>query len=133
MKSKQLSLGLLLIGDAFTLGVVTIIGFASHDTLGSAGFRIMATFLPLLTAWVLVSLHLGTYDLACASKANQLWRPAWAMILAAPLAAWLRGLWLGSPILPIFVLVIAGSSAAGMLIWRSIFLILRSKSGQSDG
>jgi hypothetical protein len=133
MKSKQLYLGLLLVGDAITLGVVTLIGFASHDTLGTAGSRIMITYLPLLGAWLLVAPHLGAFDITRASKVNQLWRPIWATVLTAPFAAWLRGLWLGSPISPIFVVVIGGSSAAAILIWRSLYSLLISKFGLTDG
>jgi hypothetical protein len=133
MISKQFYLGLLLVGDAITLGVVTVIGFASHDTLGTAGSRILITYLPLLGAWLLVAPHLRAFDITRASKVNQLWRPIWAMVLAAPWAAWLRGLWLAIPISPIFVAVIGGSSAVAILVWRSLYCLLISKFGLTDG
>jgi hypothetical protein len=41
-----------------------------------------------------------------------------AALLAAPMAAWLRGVWLNSAILPIFVLVLGLSAALGFGIWR---------------
>jgi hypothetical protein len=133
VKSKQISLVILLIGDAFTLALVTVIGFASHNTLESAGSRIFTTYLPLLGAWFLVAPYLQAFNINRASNASQLWRPIWAIVLAAPLAAWLRGLWLSSPISPIFVAVIAGTSAAAILIWRVLFYLLLSKLGRSDG
>lgn len=41
-------LALLLGGDSLTLALVTMIGFASHGTLGSAGVRMVTTFAPWL-------------------------------------------------------------------------------------
>jgi len=53
--------------------------------------------------------------------ARQLWRPFWAMVLAAPLASWLRAVWLNAPILWLFVLVLGGFSALGILAWRALY------------
>lgn len=123
----------LLIGDAITLGLVTVIGFASHDRLGTAGLRIMTTYLPLLVAWMLIAPHLKALEVKSAADVHQLWRPVWAMFLTAPLAAFLRSLWLDNPILPVFVIVLGGTSALAILIWRSIYLILVIRSGRSHG
>jgi hypothetical protein len=114
---------LLLSGDALTLAVVTLFGFVQHQTLESAGLRILATYIPLFVAWLLLSPFLGVFESAKISDTHQLWRPFWAMVLAAPLAAWLRGAWLGTPIQPIFVVVLGGTSAIALLIWRVIFLL----------
>jgi hypothetical protein len=114
-------------GDLLTLAVVTVIGFASHQTLGTAGKRILATLIPSLIAWLAVAPFLGAYDRARAVDLRQLWRPVWAMILAAPLAAVLRGFWLGAPVMPIFAAVMGGVSAAGILIWRLLYAWLSSR------
>jgi hypothetical protein len=108
-------------GDALTLFVVTIYGFASHNELDTGGARMLTTFTPLLLAWLLIAPHLGVYDAERIQDPRQLWRPFWAMVLAGPMAGWLRGVMLGQPILPVFVLVIGGVSALALLFWRSIF------------
>ncbi len=124
---------LLIIGDIITLGLVTVYGFASHNELGSAGLRLLSTFLPLVIAWILMAPHLGLFESVRISDPRQLWRPFWAMILAAPLAAWIRGAWLNTPIIPIFVVIIGGVSAAAILAWRALFWLIffrvRNKNG----
>ena len=124
MSSRKTQIAILMIGDLITLALVTGLGFATHGTLGSAGFRILTTFLPLLIAWAAVAPFLGVYDPERALEARQLWRPFWAMVIAAPLAAWLRGVWLDAPILWIFVVVLGGFSALGILAWRAIYALV---------
>lgn len=119
MKDRRILI--LVVGDTLILALVTIIGFARHDELATAGWRLLATFIPLLTAWLLVAPHLGAFDLRLTSELRQLWRPVWAMVLAAPLFGWLRGVWLYAPVLPIFVAVMGGVSALGIFAWRLIF------------
>jgi hypothetical protein len=119
----------LLLGDTVVLALVTIYGFASHELLSSAGLRMLTTFLPLLIAWILVAPHLQAFDMERAGQTRHLWRPFWAMVLAAPLAAWLRGLWLGTPIIPVFVAVVGGISALALLVWRGLYLVLRRRTG----
>lgn len=135
VKSPKFLVGLLtlILGDAISLALVTVIGFASHATLGTASFRMVTTYLPLLAAWLLIAPHLGAFSNQHVSDVRQLWRPMWAMILAAPLAAWMRGFWLDSPILPVFVMVIGGSSALAILIWRSLYIFLITRFGYSHG
>ena len=111
-------------GDSITLALVTLVGFATHDELGTAGFRLLTTFIPLLVAWLLVAPHLGVFDPQRLREPLQLWRPFWAMILAAPLAGWLRGAWLNAPVIPIFVAVLGGVSALALLLWRSIYWLV---------
>ena len=108
-----------LIGDSLVLALVTVIGAAQHNTLGSGVGHLLATFVPMLAAWLLTAPFLGAFDLQKMGDARQLWRPFWAMILAAPIGTLLRGLWLGRPIDPIFVIVIGGISALGLLAWRA--------------
>lgn len=119
--------GVLLAGDVVTISVITILGFVSHGTLATAGMRILATFIPMLVSWFLIGPHLGVYDQSKICIPSQLWRPIWAMVLAAPFASWLRGVWLNSPILPIFVFVLAGVSALGMLLWRLSYYLIRCR------
>ncbi|RPI30513.1 MAG: DUF3054 domain-containing protein [Chloroflexota bacterium] len=118
---------ILLIGDILTLALVTLLGFATHEELTTAGPRMLTTFFPLLLAWVLVAPHLQAFSPQAAADLRQIWRPFWAMILAAPLAAWLRGVMLGSVILPVFVVVIAGTSSLAILIWRGIYAFIATR------
>lgn len=115
---------ILVVGDVVTLGLVTVFGFASHGELGSGGTRMLTTFLPLLIGWFAAAPLLGVYRLDSALKAADLWRPAWAMVLAAPLAAWLRSLWLGSAIVPVFVAVLGGIALLALVAWRLLFLVV---------
>lgn len=122
MKSRTQKTIALILGDFITLGVVTIVGFASHDTLTTAGNRMLTTFLPLSISWGILGFHLGVFDLTNASNPRQLWRPFWAMVLAGPLAALLRAVLLSAPtIVPVFVVVLGGVAALGLLLWRILF------------
>ena len=120
--------GILLAGDLLALALVTAYGFASHNELTSAGWRMFTTFLPLLAAWLMAAIPLGALDMERTADPRQLWRPFWAMILAGPMAAWLRGAWLGMPIQPVFVLVVGGVSALVMLVWRIVFWMISARS-----
>ena len=124
---------ILLIGDILTVALVTVIGFATHDELGTAGWRMLITFIPALIAWGLVAPFLGAYDLQRVAQAHQLWRPFWAAVLAAPMAGWIRGIWLGQVILPIFVFVLGGVSALAILAWRTLFWIIFFRRRTSHG
>jgi hypothetical protein len=120
---------ILMAGDLIVLVLVTAVGFANHGTLVSAGERILATFVPLVAAWFMVAPFLGAYDVNRARDLRQLWRPFWAMVLAGPMAALLRGFWLNSPILPIFVVVLGGISALSILGWRLIYALFTARKG----
>jgi Protein of unknown function (DUF3054) len=123
----------LLVGDIVTLGLVTIFGFATHGTLGSAGVRILSTFLPVVMSWFLVAPFLGAYRLEWVVNWRQLWRPFWAMVLAAPFAAWMRAVWLENVVIPIFVVVLGGISAIAILIWRLVYWIILTRLDKSNG
>jgi hypothetical protein len=129
LAQKAALLAALLAGDVVTLGIVTLYGFATHESVLSAGMHMLTTFLPLVAAWLLIGPHLGVFDLQRVRDWRQLWRPFWAMILAGPMAAWLRGAWLNSPILPLLVIILGGVAAVGLLAWRSLYwlIIRRSK------
>jgi hypothetical protein len=113
----------LIIGDTITLGIITIIGFASHgETDLSFLPRMSTTFVPLVVSWFLIAPWLGLFDTQIASNPQQLWRPPLAMLLAAPMASILRATLLNGTALPLFTLVLGGSAAVGIFVWRSVWL-----------
>ena len=115
---------LFILGDVLALAVITLIGFGTHDTLIQFPVgRIMATFLPLLAGWFLIAPWLGLFKPEITSNPRQLWRPVLAMLLAAPLAGLLRALMLNSVVIPLFVLILGGSAALGMLVWRFLWWV----------
>lgn len=121
-RTSKVQLGILLVGDALTLALVTVFGFARHGNIAAAGgVRFLATYIPLVVAWLLVAPFLGAFDLSRVREGCQLWRPFWGMVLAAPMAAFLRGVWLNSAILPVFVIVLGGVSALALLVWRGLY------------
>ena len=122
MKNKII----LVFGDLLALLIVTVIGFASHgETSLSALPRIPTTFLPLTAAWFLTAPWLGLFRPQVTHNPRLLWRPLLAMLLAAPTAATLRGFMLNVPVLPLFALILGGSAALIMTVWRAIFWLLR--------
>jgi hypothetical protein len=123
----------LIAGDFITLAIVTVIGFASHRTVDTAGARMLTTFIPLAASWILIAPFLHVYSIENAIDGRQLWRPIWAMVVAAPMAAWLRGMILSSPILPVFVLILGGVSVVAIFIWRGLFWLVASQLNRADG
>lgn len=112
-------------GDILGIAIITLIGFATHgETDQSFLPRMGALFFPLMIAWFLISPWLGLFQLEITLSPKQLWRPALAVMFAAPLAAVLRGLILNTSIIPIFVVVLTATSAFGMFVWRGIYFFL---------
>ncbi|MBM3121426.1 MAG: DUF3054 domain-containing protein [Chloroflexi bacterium] len=110
---------LLLLGDALVVLLTSLAGFAQHGELMTAGVgRVAATAVPFAVAWFLTAPWLGCFDLDRMPRLSYLWRVPAAAVLAAPLGAVLRGLWLEAPVLPIFAVVMAAVLGAGMLVWR---------------
>jgi len=126
---KDIRLQVVLAGDILVLALVTLVGFATHGELGVAGSRMLTTFIPLVTAWLLVAPHLGAFELQRLSDPRQLWRPFWAMVLGAPFAGLLRGVMLNSPVIPIFVVILGGISALSLLAWRSVYWLIIARRG----
>jgi hypothetical protein len=115
----------LALGDLLAIALVTLIGFATHGEAGLSFLpRMLAAFIPLTAAWFLLAPWFGLFQPEITSNSRQLWRPALAMLFAAPFAAILRGLILNAPIIPIFATVLAATSALGMLIWRGLYIPL---------
>lgn len=125
--TNNLSYLWLLAGDLIVLALVTVFGFASHDELSAGISRYLATFIPLLIAWLLTAPFLGAYDADKVMEARQLWRPFWAMVLAGPMMGLLRGLLLGTVVVPAFVIVVGGISAIALLAWRFVYLVISSR------
>ena len=118
----------LLLGDILAIAIVTLVGFASHgETELSFLPRIAATFFPLTIAWFLLAPWFGLFQPEIASNPKQLWRPALAMLFAAPLAALIRAVILNSVVIPIFGIILAATSALGMILWRMIYYFLKRK------
>jgi hypothetical protein len=117
----------LITGDIIVFLIVTLIGFIQHATLTTAGWRILATFIPLVAAWLIVSPGFGVFSDAGSQPVRWVLKAVWAALIAVPTAALFRGLWLNSPILPIFVMVLAAASALLMFIWRGLFCYLSSR------
>lgn len=120
---------ILVLGDLLAIALVTIIGFATHGEADlSFAPRMAALYFPLSISWFLLAPALGLFQPEVTSSPKQLWRPALAMIFAAPLAAVLRGFLLNAPVIPIFAAVLALVSASGMVSWRTVyFLFFRQK------
>ncbi len=119
-KSKYI----LLLGDILAIALVTILGFATHGEAGLSFLpRMAAAFFPLSIAWFLLAPGMGLFDQEVTSDTKQLWRPALTTLFAASLAAVLRGFILNAAVIPIFAVVLGGTSALGMVIWRGLFLL----------
>jgi amino acid transporter len=113
---------LLRTGDAVAYLIITLFGFSSHGILASSGMvRLLATLLPFYASWVLFAswgdLNRGRYD----RLIPWILRSGTTAVLAAPFASTLRAIWLGAPIQATFVLVMAGFSALGIMLWRVLF------------
>lgn len=120
---------ILILGDLLAIALVTLIGFATHGEAGASFLpRMAAAFFPVSLAWFVLAPWLGLFQPETVSNPRQLWRPVLAMIFAAPLAVVLRGLILNAPIIPIFAVVLASTSAFGMLVWRGLYwFVTRSR------
>jgi len=119
----------LITGDILALAIITLIGFASHgETDISFIPRMFTTFIPLLVSWFLIAPWLGLFNAQTTSDPKQLWRPPLATLLATPMAAILRAAMLNAVALPLFTLILGGSAALGMLVWRVVWYLLSQKS-----
>lgn len=119
---------ILILGDILAIAIVTVIGFATHGEVGLSFLpRMAALFFPLVISWFLLAPTLGLFQRDLTTSLKQFWRPALAGLFAAPMAAVGRGFLLNAPILPIFVVVLASTSAVGMIIWRALYLLLSHK------
>jgi hypothetical protein len=123
-----LKTSILILGDVLAIALVTIIGFATHGEANLSFLpRMAALFLPLSISWFLLAPALGLFQREKISNPKELWRPALTALFSAPLAAVLRGFILNAPIIPIFAVILAGTSALGMVIWRALYFLLNRR------
>jgi len=115
---------IVLAGDALVLALITLYGLNIHQMLSSAPTMIWRTFLPWLVAWALMGFYVNAFDLHDISLPNALLRPLWGMILAAPLAGFLRAALLGTDVVVIFVVIFGGLSALAVSAWRGVYWLL---------
>ena len=112
----------LILGDIIALAIITVIGFASHGETGLSFLpRMLTTFVPLVVSWFLIAPWLGLFDARITSTPKMLWRPPLAMILAAPMTVILRATLLNGIALPLFTLILGGSAALGVFVWRGVW------------
>lgn len=121
MKLPQI---LLLVDDAIVVFLISLLGIQFHQTDPPIFARLPYTFLPFVAAWIFFTAMLHMYDPANSSSWRQLWRIPAAAALAAPTGAAIRALWLNTPFVPIFTIVIGAALAAGLLISRGVFILI---------
>lgn len=124
---------LLLTDDAIAILAVTWLGLRFHQTDALLFERLPFTFLPFYAAWLLAAFLLELYKPDRAGNWAYLWRVPLAAAFAAFLGAPLRSLWLGTPLQPIFILVMGLAIAIGLLISRSIYILAFGKRWLSRG
>jgi hypothetical protein len=116
--TDRTSILILLAGDGFGFALITLVGFASHDSLSLQSIgRMLTTFLTFFAAWLLILPWFGLQHVHPPAR-TVLWRVPLAALFSAPMGGWLRGLVLNAPIQPVFILVMAGMIASGMCVWR---------------
>ncbi len=114
---------LLLIDDAIAILVVTLIGLGFHQMEAVIWDRLAFTFIPSYFIWVLAAAALQLYNPARVGDWTQLWRVPLAAAIAALPAAVLRSLWQGTPLVPVFVLVMGLAISVGLLISRGLYIL----------
>ncbi len=106
-----------IVGDVAVLVLLTVAGFATHLTLDAFG-RMIITLVGSLLAWGAVAPFMGVYGEDVISNPRSIWRVAWAWMLAAPMATFLRGAALDRDIPWVFVLVTIGVNGFALVLWR---------------
>ncbi len=127
--TRQSQVALLAAGDGLVLLFVTWIGFARHGE-SLLNPRWLFTFLPLVSAWAFTSHWFEAYKPRSCSFTGVVGRPALAMLLAAPLATFLRSLLIGETSTPVvFTAVMMGVSTLGIVAWRAIWWWICKRTG----
>ncbi|MEA2000376.1 MAG: DUF3054 domain-containing protein [Actinomycetota bacterium] len=116
-----------IVGDVVVLVLLTVVGFATHLTLDALG-RMFATGLTALLAWAAVAPFVGVYNPTVIREARSIWRVAWAWLLAAPLATFLRAVVLGRDIPRTFVIVVLAVNGLALVIWRLALVWMLARS-----
>jgi hypothetical protein len=115
---------ILIIGDAIAILLVIVAGFSTHQS--DVATRLQFTLIPFLGAWLLVAWAFGLYG-AASGRINQLWRVPLAVLFVAPLGGVLRAAWLGAPVIPVFILVMAATLTLALLVWRGLAILLSGR------
>jgi hypothetical protein len=116
----------LIIGDFIAFLIVTIIGFANHNSQFDI-LRILANWIPLCLAWSMAAPLLGLWTLRQPSLLKNWWKIIWGIVLCVPLAVVIRGFILNTPTIGIFVLVMIAFSTVGLFVWRLLWFFLQKK------
>ena len=106
-----------IIGDLVVLVGMTVFGFLTHSTTDET-WRLLVTTLGVLIAWGLVAPWFDTLSERTLRRPSAVWKVALAWTIAAPFAAFLRGLVLGVGISATFVLVLIGTNGPVLVLWR---------------
>ncbi len=121
MDLPRISQRSVLIGDVVVVAILTVIGFATHATLDEVP-RMITTFLSFLVAWLLVAPWFGLLREAIVADPRQVWRVAWAWLVAAPLGALLRAVLLDRSVVDVtFVLVTIAINGLALVAWRALY------------
>ena len=116
---------ILILGDILAIAIFTVTGFATHGEFDFSYIaRMGTTFFPVLVSWFLIAPWLGLFNEQVIFNPKLLWRIPLAVVFVAPLAVILRAALIHSAALPLFALILGGSIALGMLMWRGIYLLV---------
>ena len=122
---------ILILGDILVIAILTFIGFATHGETDISYFpRMGTTFFPVLVSWFLIAPWLGLFDEQVIANPKLLWHILLAMVFIAPLAVILRAALLHSAVQPLFALILGGSNALGMLVWRALYLFITKQNSR---
>lgn len=123
----------LVLGDLLALLLFVWVGRGAHSLPGSDIVAALATAAPFVLGWFVVAPWLGLYKARVSQNLVQLLpRLLLAWLIAGPLSALLRAIFLGRPlpegIIPIFVVVTTGVGFAFFLVWRLLYLWWHNRS-----
>ncbi len=112
----------LALGDALTLLIVTLIGFASHNQLSFSFLGRMAlSWVPFTLAWWLLAGRMGLLNPRQKLSLRQTLDLTVATFYAATVGMLLRALALRGVLLPVFALVMAAVAWPALWLWRWIW------------
>ncbi|GBD83861.1 hypothetical protein BMS3Abin02_00244 [bacterium BMS3Abin02] len=108
-----------IIGDGIVLGVLSVVGFAMHETMTESS-RLLVTVLSFLVAWAWIAPWFGVFGDDVLTDPRRVWRVLLAWVAAAPFGVVLRAFLLGLTVSPIFVIVMTVVTGVGLIVWREI-------------
>ncbi|MDN4595376.1 DUF3054 domain-containing protein [Polycladomyces subterraneus] len=118
----------LIAGDLLVLVLFTVIGRISHSLPLAVGAILWTTF-PFALAWLVIAPLMGLYRPDVQTRfLSVTWRVGLAVLVAAPLGSYLRGIFLGHHIIFIFYVVTTVTLLLMMWLWRWGFTWWRRQS-----